>query len=210
MKNLILAAVALCFAWNASAQFSIYTKPDPRIEKTDVTARDIEWALSAAGLHMASFTLPVDSLRPQNVNIFIEEGVRDSTRMEWCAPISLGKTYIHFLGEAGGIFGVSLDRLVICFDDTRPQSKLNIGLENGCSVFISVTHRTDMKYGLCTFPSQPFEEGRRIPLVLYASNWEDENGKPTFTYTHKLGPDSPVFTLSPHYYIVSAELQAVE
>lgn len=209
MKKMFLLAASLAAVCSAGAQFSIPVEFIPKIERVQVETGDIEEVLRALGLDIYKFSIPADSLRPHDVIFTIDEYRSDS--LAGSNKIFLGKTYRYFTEEKGGPSSCFCDRIRIFVNNLDPENpSLGLNLVGAATMTRKIEYKTDMPYAARPFASRPFDEGRKIPLAMIGSFWEDENGIVRFCGSQELEADDEMLKLSPHYYIVSVELRPAE
>lgn len=187
------------------AQFSLPPEYIPKIEREKLELSDIEEVLQGIGIDIFRFGIPADSLKPHKVIFSYDEYAGDSVTVS--DKIMLGVTYHYFPEEEGGPASSYCDKVRIYtsrLDDGK--TRLGLGLVGGGYTHRELELKSGMPYGVRPFASQPFEEGKKIPLVMYGSFWKDDRGIIRFCGSRELTMDDEMLTSSPHYYIISVEL----
>lgn len=209
MKKLFLSVAAFATVWGAGAQFSIKPQYVPKIERMGIELGDIEEVLQNMGLEIYKFSIPADSLRPCDVIFTIDEYRGDS--LAGSHKYMLGTTYTYFTKEQGGSASGFCDRIRIFANRLDLQNPvLGLSLVGGGAMTSRIECVTGMPYGTRPFAGQPFEEGAKIPLLMFGSYWVCENEIVRFCGSDELAANDEMLSLSPHYYIVSVELKPAD
>lgn len=210
MKKLILLAASLVAGWNAVAQFSIPPECVLHIQKAEATTDDYRAALLSIGIEIYNFVLPVDTLPAYNVIVHKDE-YRDNSRAD-SFSFHMGPTSRVIPDGENQEISFS-NKIRIISNKVNPDKPgISIELIGSSTMTGPMANLTDRSYASRPFEVQPFETGRKIPLVLFGSFWVDENGHTRFCGSDELdaGMQDEIFRLSPHYYIISVELLPVE
>lgn len=181
----------------------------PKDEDLSVVIKDLEEAIALAGINIFHFDISTPQEASYKLYLFLDE-FENKKLIKEKEIIRFNATYTIFEGNKE--LEKMIDQLRIInhkFDNEGlhggRQNKTQVKTAAGANTFLfTLDEKYQYPHEFRKFKKSPLTIGKKVPLLMYGSYWNDGNFV-RFCTQREMDPDfsNDAFNLMPHYYVFS-------